>query len=231
MMVMTMTGKWIYFAKKKYSISSEGVVLSQRTQNEVTQFRDNNGYCWVFLIHKNKRKKFRIDKLVLHFFTGTDIDTPYPIKHLDGDNSNNSLNNILIEIPERLEKPSNHRNQKFSEDDVMDIVKLLREGYSSGLIAEKYKCSGKVIDNINKGLSWKYFTWPITESFPIRKKTKFHKKQGEDCNFSKLNEEKVRKIKKLLKQRHTSVEIAKRFKVSISTISKIKSGKNWAHVE
>jgi len=230
-MVTMMTGKWKYFAKRKYAISSDGKIISQKTNDEINPIQDRSGFNWVYLVHKRKRKKFRVDKLVLHFFNGSEINTPYPIIHLDGNNSNDSLLNLKIQFPEKLKKPKNHSNSKLDESQVLEIVDLLKKGYSSRKIGDIYNRSGTLIDNINKGLSWKYLTWPITESYPIRDKIKINNRQGEKCNFSKLNEEKVRKIKVLLKNRHTAISIAKRFKVSVSTISKIKSGKNWAHIK
>ena len=54
---------------------------------------------------------------------------------------------------------------------------------------------------------------------------------GEDSGTAKLNEEKVREIKKLLSENKlTQNEIGIKYNVSHRTISNIKIGKSWSHV-
>src|ERR1700690_3610599 len=48
---------------------------------------------------------------------------------------------------------------------------------------------------------------------------------------SKLKEEQVQEIKRLLDEGHSSYGIAKEFGVSKTTILRIKNGVNWSHVE
>ena len=54
---------------------------------------------------------------------------------------------------------------------------------------------------------------------------------GTNNHQSKLDDQKVREIKMLLKKDVTCTEIANIFSVSISVISCIKTGKRWTHVE
>ena len=53
---------------------------------------------------------------------------------------------------------------------------------------------------------------------------------GENHPNSKLNNEKVRKIKELVKNNETTKNISIIFNVSTSTIRRIKNGKSWLHV-
>lgn len=54
---------------------------------------------------------------------------------------------------------------------------------------------------------------------------------GEDCNFSNLYTSDVVEIKKRISNGETNIEIAKDFGVYPSTISKIRVGKTWKHIE
>ena len=54
---------------------------------------------------------------------------------------------------------------------------------------------------------------------------------GENCNFSKLKEIEVVKIKKLIKKGFNDLEISKMFNVSRTNITLIRLGKNWKHVK
>ena len=54
--------------------------------------------------------------------------------------------------------------------------------------------------------------------------------RGEHSGQAKLNDESVRAIKVFAEQGVSGVEIARRFKVSSSTVSMILRGRNWSHV-
>ena len=54
---------------------------------------------------------------------------------------------------------------------------------------------------------------------------------GTNNHQSKLDDMKVKEIKRLLKNNITCTEIANIFSVSVSVISCIKTGKRWTHVE
>lgn len=55
-------------------------------------------------------------------------------------------------------------------------------------------------------------------------------KRGQDCKFSKLTEEDVKEIKKLLIQGLGYTQIGYKFGVEAITISAIKNGRAWKHV-
>lgn len=57
-----------------------------------------------------------------------------------------------------------------------------------------------------------------------------HKSTGEQNNNSKLTDEKVLQIKKLLAKGFFQKEIALMFNVGLATISAIKTGRNWKHL-
>ncbi len=55
-------------------------------------------------------------------------------------------------------------------------------------------------------------------------------RNGEDSHFAKLSENDVIKIKRMLKKNISSKLIAIKFGVRDSTISMIKTGRNWKHI-
>jgi group I intron endonuclease len=56
-------------------------------------------------------------------------------------------------------------------------------------------------------------------------------KKGHIPANTKLDEEKVREIKSLIKERKSLTEISKIYGVTVATISNIKRGKTWSHVK
>lgn len=64
-----------------------------------------------------------------------------------------------------------------------------------------------------------------------RKMGSFGGMVGEDCHFSNLSTDDVIEIKKRISNGERNKEIAKDFGVYPSTISKIRVGKTWKHIE
>jgi hypothetical protein len=56
-------------------------------------------------------------------------------------------------------------------------------------------------------------------------------KRGQNNSQAKLTEAQVREIKQLISQQHKHIDIAQRFKVSRSLITRIGSGTAWAHIQ
>lgn len=83
-------------------------------------------------------------------------------------------------------------------------------------------------DMYNKGRGFKSKKAPqlLGPKIPIQ----FRRLKGEDSPLSKLCDEQVVTIIKLLKAGCRGVDVAKEFKVHISTISLIKNGKRWKHL-
>lgn len=96
-----------------------------------------------------------------------------------------------------------------------EIILELKLGTRQDVIAEKYNLSPSAITLIKKKNQ-------ISIETNVRK--------GSNNNFSKLNEEQVIEIKKLLKNKTKQQEVADKFKVSKRTIKAIASGQNWSHI-
>lgn len=105
---------------------------------------------------------------------------------------------------------------KLNEQQVREIKLLLLEGkYTQKQIAKMYNIGATQISYIKKGKSWSHVKLEGTS-----------KKDFENIfTKTKLNEEKVIEIKKLISKSISLKEIAESFKVSEGYIRKIKNGK------
>lgn len=205
-----------------YSVNDKGEIFSHKTHRLIPSRKNKQGHNTVTLTKNKKRKRLRVDRIVLTCFTSFNYNDPYEIIHLDGDNSNDFISNLISN------KPTNERrNSKLSESQVKEITEKLKLGYSSRKLAKDYPCSFVTIENINKGKSWVDVT--NNPSYPIRKKVIISDRGGESSK-SKLTTEKVKEIKRLLIRSFTHKELGKMFKVSESTICNISKGRTWKDV-
>ena len=123
----------------------------------------------------------------------------------------------------------NSPRAKIDYDDFLEIKEQLE---TTNLffkeIAEKIPgCSEKMIDEINRGLTW----YNDTIEYPIRKNGKSISKIGEHNPASKLKEEQVIEIISLLKNtKESQALIAKKFNVHYNTICYINTCRIWKHL-
>ena len=106
----------------------------------------------------------------------------------------------------------------ITEEQAIKIRDMLKSGkYTLNKICEIVGCSRKVVFHISYGNSWKHLGPPI----PI---TCFDKGK-------KLDSEKVKEIRVLLKQREiTRKEIADLYNISLRALYRIQSGEIWKEV-
>ena len=112
-------------------------------------------------------------------------------------------------------KDSNNIIRQAKELRNKQIIEDIKSGMRQDIIAEKYNLSPSVITQLKKKSN-------IIIETVVRK--------GSNNNFSKLNEQQVREIKKLLQNRVRQREIADLYNVTVRTIKAIKSGQNWSHI-
>jgi hypothetical protein len=82
-------------------------------------------------------------------------------------------------------------------------------------------------DNNIKNLEWCSRSENILHAY---KTGLLRSPKGVDHKLSKLNDYKVRQIRKMLNTGISQLEIGKKFKIEQSTISRIKNNKRWKHV-
>lgn len=114
-------------------------------------------------------------------------------------------------------KGSKNSNTKLTEEDVLQIKELIKEGFSLTEISKKHNVSHAAISRIKTGDNWYYI--------------------GDDVSYfeyhgnAKLTESKVIEIKLLIKEgKMNQKDIAEKFNISNTTVNKISTGEIWKNV-
>lgn len=126
---------------------------------------DSDGYLYVGLYEKKKGKHCRVSRLVLMAFVGLP-DVEMEASHLDGDATNNRLDNLAWET--RLENEQ-HKNEhgtrprgesqylsKLTEEQVKEIRRLRNLGFKLAELAKRYGLYETAIHKICKRETWKH---------------------------------------------------------------------------
>ena len=83
---------WRKYKDTNYIISTNGKVYNIK-RNMFLKCSMKHGYCIVSLSENNKRKMFRIHRLVAEIFIHNTQNKPI-VNHIDGNKTNNNLNNL-----------------------------------------------------------------------------------------------------------------------------------------
>jgi transposase len=176
---------------------------------------DGKSYILARVVYKLYKGDFPNNLFVCHT-----CDNPLCInpEHLYiGDNAEKGHN---TKKRNRQAKGSTIGSAKLNETQVLKVKQLLVEGkLSLRQIGQMFGVSATTISLINNGKSWTHVEGigaTIDES-----------RSGKSF---KLNEGKVKQIKKLIAEGMSLTRIGNLFGVSVSTISEIKHNKAWIHV-
>jgi group I intron endonuclease len=119
---------------------------------------------------------------------------------------------------------------KLTDNKVLEILNMLKNGESISKIMKLFDISRKSIYKISVGVSWKHITVPfIKENGYLQKQEK--KNKGSNNSQSKLTEEQVIEIINILNtHKVTQRQLAEKYNVSKSTITNIARGVIWTHL-
>ncbi len=122
-----------------------------------------NKYCYVALHKDNQQKGFRIHGLVLKTFVGP-CPTGSQGSHLDGDRTNNRLDNLMWESPKNNNARKNfhgtanegerHSMAKLNNDAVLKIRELAASGMPRSQLAHSYGVTITMIAFIVRRKNW-----------------------------------------------------------------------------
>jgi len=143
--------------KGKYAISSCGVVVSKKRNNDIilNQYI-KKGYAYVYLYNNKKRKFYSVHRLVIETYKRKSKET---VNHINGNKLDNNINNleycshkdnIIHAYKNNLMPKSKPRLKKT------DVYKIkYNETMSYKKIAEKYNVASETISRIKRGITWK----------------------------------------------------------------------------
>ena len=126
-----------------------------------------NGYKRVILFSKSKQKSYLVHRLVALSFIENPDNKPY-INHIDGDPSNNILENLEWCTPkENVDhaiktglsnvKGSNHGSSKLTEREVVEIRNLYRsKKYNQREISENFNITQALVSMIIGNKIWNH---------------------------------------------------------------------------
>lgn len=139
-----------YIKRGKSGFFKEGQI--QKLQN------NGNGYLYKQLKHEGRYRNFYIHRLVLMVFIGERPDGMV-ICHKDGDTTSNNLNNLRYDTPlENNIDQFRHgiEKGKLSNDDVLKVRKMYKDGYKTKEISEFFNVGKWVVQRINKGENYSW---------------------------------------------------------------------------
>lgn len=161
----------------KYQVSNLGNIRSLNYHREKRiknlKKRNRNGYLAVCLTNSltKTQKSFNVHRLVLCAFESKPLDYPFQVNHIDGNKTNNILENlefvtssenVIHSLKSGLKIPfkgSQIHNSILNENDVIEIKKLLKDGHMMQKdIAILYGVHKATINDIHKEKNWKHIT-------------------------------------------------------------------------
>lgn len=159
----------LYPKDPNYSVSEDGLVLSNKTRKIISPSPNKKGYPTVTLTGKLSKTVHRI---VAETYL-PNLNNKPQVNHIDGDKTNNSVSNLewatakenmrhaslngLINTEKCKENSQGERNNasKLTNNNVIKIRKLIDVGIEDSIIAELYNVSKDTIRYIRCGRTWK----------------------------------------------------------------------------
>jgi hypothetical protein len=150
----------------RYAATEDGKIFSliKREPFEMKQFRDRDGYFRVTLQTKDsKKKQVIVSRVMYEAFNGI-IEDGLVVRHIDGDNSNNILSNLITgTVLENNHDKKIHGTQcmgkthgmaKISEEDVINIRKRIGEPLI--VLSKEFGINKSMVSKIQLRQAWKH---------------------------------------------------------------------------
>ena len=149
----------------KYSISSNGDVISKKGKTKRLNPTIWHNYYYIKLNKNNMHYKYRLHRLVAQIFIANPLNKPQ-VNHIDGVKSNNRADNLGWVTPQENAnnamlrnaylKGEKHKLHKLSSVEVSKIRELFNSGVRQVVIANKFGVTRQNIGAILHGISWRH---------------------------------------------------------------------------
>ena len=156
-----------YEFRTNYYADDNGHIWSEYKQDYLTEYPDKDGYMKVVLMTKDKPAgkghRFSVHRLILHTFNPIENENYYQVDHIDGNKTNNTLQNLKwVSCLENLNNPNTKPNRrvydqagthnamsKFTEESLMNMIQDINSGnYTQNEIIIEYNTSREAIRRI-----------------------------------------------------------------------------------
>ena len=167
------------------------------------------GYPIVNLSKNSKIKRFGVHQLVLLAFVGQKPFKGAETRHLDGNPSNNKLENLVYGTKsENMQDAVKHGTLVFSRSNLTreDVIKIAQDTRKVGDIAKSYKTNSTTVINIKSKKSFKNFT----------NETYYKPRTIKKLSYNDLKE--------IRDKNNPRKNIAKKFNLTIFQIKRIRKG-------
>lgn len=141
-------------------------------KGRLLKFKDIRGYKNVTIIYDDGSKKTKqVHRLVLETFNPIDNMEKFQVNHKNGIKSKNELSNLEwvtskenishaikngLRLSRRNQNGSRNNLSKLTEYDVIEILKLIKQGKRNTEIALLYGVKDNTISGIRTGKQWKH---------------------------------------------------------------------------
>ena len=157
---------------KPFMRTLNGVKYPSIIKGKILKQKDIRGYKNVTIIYDNGKKLTKqVHRLVMETFHPIDNMEQFQVNHKDCNKGNNydwnlewmtSKENISHAIQNGLRQKRRNQNgsrnnlSKLTETDVIEILKLIKQGLRNPEIAVLYGVKGNTISGIRTGKQWKH---------------------------------------------------------------------------
>lgn len=153
--------------KDNYFINTDGEIFSDRVGKMKSRNKPGTEYQIInFQTVDNKKKTFRVHRLVLMAFDPVDGMENLQVNHIDGNKKNNKLSNLewctssenqkhaYVTGLNRGRKGESSNLSKLTNEDIEKIFELRAQGYLQREIAEIVGCTRSNISYILNNKTW-----------------------------------------------------------------------------
>lgn len=167
-------------------VSECGIVRDADTKTTIYQYKDHNGYPCI----KINNKEYKVHRLVANHYV-KEITNGLEVHHLDFDKSNPYYKNLVVCTRDEHRRyhsstfnkvkytPSKHGDTVLTEQDVHNICRLIKSGYSYPRIRQDlglYNITDDCINKITIGKNWKH----ISKQYDLKPAKRKHMKLYSD---------------------------------------------------